>query len=108
MELNMNAHGFFAKLFDFSFKEFVALQIVKYLYILGLIIAGLSALGIAGKGLGSFRYDFLEGLVTLLLSPIAFILMAVFIRIALEALIATFRIAENTTKIVENQEGRGL
>ena len=104
----MNAQGFFAKLFDFSFKEFVALQIVKYLYILGLVFAGLSALGVAGKGITAFRYDFFEGLVTLLLSPVAFILMAVFIRIALEALIATFRIAENTTKLVENQENKGL
>jgi hypothetical protein len=30
----MNSGSFFGKLFDFSFKEFVTLQIIKYLYIL--------------------------------------------------------------------------
>lgn len=104
----MNAHGFFAKLFDFTFKEFITLQIVKYLYIIGLVFAGISALGIAGTGVSDLRYDFMEGLVKILLSPVAFILMAILIRLVLEALIATFRIAENTTKIVENQESRGL
>ena len=104
----MNAHGFFAKLFDFTFKEFITLQIVKYLYIIGLVFAGISALGIAGTGVSDLRYDFMEGFVKILLSPVAFILMAILIRLVLEALIATFRIAENTTKIVENHDSRGL
>lgn len=104
----MDAKGFFARLFDFSFKEFITLQIVKYLYIIGLVFAGISALGIAGTGVSDLRYDFMEGLVKILLSPVAFVLMSIFIRLVLEALVATFRIAENTTKIVENQGSNEL
>ncbi|PWW82165.1 hypothetical protein CR164_07480 [Prosthecochloris marina] len=104
----MNAHGFFSKLFDFTFKEFITLQIVKYLYIIGLVFAGISALGFAGAGISDLRYDVIAGLVKILLSPFAFALTAILIRLVLEALVATFRIAENTTKIVENQENKGL
>lgn len=106
--LIMNAHGFFSKLFDFTFKEFITLQIVKYLYIIGLVFAGISALGFAGAGISDLRYDVIAGLVKVVLSPFAFVLTAILIRLVLEALVATFRIAENTTKIVENQENKGL
>lgn len=104
----MDAKGFFARLFDFSFKEFITLQIVKYLYIIGLVFAGISALGIAGTGVSDLRYDFMGGFVKILLSPVAFVLLSILIRLVLEALVATFRIAENTTKIVENQGSKEL
>ncbi|MCW8795794.1 MAG: DUF4282 domain-containing protein [Chlorobium sp.] len=100
----MDAGSFFGKLFDFSFKEFIALQIVKYLYIIGIVIAGVSALGMIGSGFSTMQYSFLGGLFQVLLSPVAFLFMVVLTRLVLEALIATFRIAENTTKLVENRE----
>ncbi|NEX13564.1 MAG: hypothetical protein C1941_02490 [Prosthecochloris sp.] len=100
----MDAGNFFGKLFDFSFKEFIALQIVKYFYIIGIVIAGVSALGMIGSGFSTMQDWFLGGLFQVLLSPVAFLLMVVLTRLVLEALIATFRIAENTTKLVENRE----
>ncbi|MBF0586116.1 DUF4282 domain-containing protein [Prosthecochloris sp. N3] len=100
----MNTQGFFARLFDFSFSEFVSLQIVRYLYIIGVVMAAISALGMAFQAIGGMGNDFVGGLFQLLLSPIAFLLTCLVVRIALEALIATFRIAENTTRIVENLE----
>jgi len=39
-ELTMQNGSLFGKLFDFSFKEFITLQIVKYLYILGMVFVG--------------------------------------------------------------------
>ena len=100
----MDAGSFFGKLFDFSFKEFVSLQIVKYLYIIAIVLAGISALGMVITGFSNMQYLFLEGLVRVLLSPVFFILMVLFARLVLEALVATFRIAENTTKILEIKE----
>ena len=90
----MDTKGFFTRLFDFSFKEFIILQIVKYLYIIGLIFAG--------TGVLDLRYDFMEGFFKILLTPVAFLLMSILFRLVLEALAATFRIAENTTKIFEH------
>ncbi len=40
----MDTNTFFGKLFDFSFKEFITLQVIKYLYILGIVFAALYGL----------------------------------------------------------------
>ncbi|ASQ90010.1 hypothetical protein CHL67_02890 [Prosthecochloris sp. GSB1] len=100
----MDNGKFFGKLFDFSFKEFISLQIVKYLYIIGIVFAGLSALGMIGVGVSDMQYSFLGGLVKVLFSPVFFVLMVLVVRLVLEALVATFRIAENTTKLIEVEE----
>jgi hypothetical protein len=97
----MNKESFFSKLFDFSFKEFITLQIVKYLYILGIIFAVITALGMISGGFMAMKYDFGRGIFGILMSPLVFILLTLFSRLVLEALVATFRIAENTTKLVE-------
>ncbi len=97
----MDPHGFFGKLFDFSFKEFVTLQIVRYLYVLAILLSGVSALGMMVSGFSSMQYSFFGGLVRIVASPVSFILMVLFARVVLEALVATFRIAENTTRMVE-------
>ena len=100
----MNSNSFFGKLFDFSFKEFITLQIIKYLYILGIIFSAFTSLAFLIGGFASFKYSILKGLVTILFSPVIFILLTLSARLALEALVATFRIAENTTKLVEQGE----
>lgn len=47
------------------------------------------------------RYDFLKGITGVLLSPVTFILLIVLFRLLLEGIVAIFRIAENTTILVE-------
>ncbi|HWR00932.1 MAG TPA: DUF4282 domain-containing protein [Chlorobaculum sp.] len=97
----MNKDNFLGKLFDFSFKEFITLQIIKYIYIIGIIFAGFTAFGMIGTGFAVIREDFLRGILCILFSPVFFILLTLAARLVLEALVATFRIAENTTKLVE-------
>lgn len=98
----MEKESFFSKLFDFSFKEFITLQLIKYLFIIGVVFAGLTALGSLFGGISALKYDFGKGIVGILMSPLLFILITVLVRLALEAIVATFRIAENTSKLVEN------
>jgi hypothetical protein len=100
----MYTKKFLAKLFDFSFKEFITLQIIKYFFIIGIVFSALSALAILASGLSTMNYDFEKGAIGILISPIVFILLVLFIRLSLEALVATFRIAENTTKLVEQRD----
>lgn len=100
----MDTGTFFGKLFDFSFKEFITLQIIKYLYIIGIVVSAIFALGIAGGGFTAIKYDFGKGIFAILMSPVVFILATIFSRLVLEAIVATFRIAENTTKLVELEE----
>jgi len=104
----MDSHSFFGKLFDFSFKEFITLQIIKYLYVAGIIFAGISAGGMLIGGFAAFQYDAGRGILTILLSPVVFILLTLSARLVLEALVATFRIAENTTKLVEQGEHKSV
>ena len=99
----MEKVGFFSKLFDFSFKEFISLQIVKYLYIIGIVFSAVGALGMIANGFSDMQYSFFAGLAKVLFSPVVFILMVLLVRLVLEALVATFRIAENTTRLVEEK-----
>ena len=94
----MENHGFFKRLFDLSFKEFVTTKIVTLLFILAIVIAGLVSIGVLISGLsrgGAMAF------VSLIMAPIVFFLYVLFSRIWLEVLIVMFRIAENTTTLVE-------
>lgn len=90
--------GFISKLFDFSFSEFIAIQIVGVLYLLGVIVAALAALAIL---IGGFTQGFATGIGAVIVAPIVFFLYVIFIRIGLEAFIASIRTVENTRRMAE-------
>lgn len=95
--------GFFGKLFDMSFSEFVTTQLIKLLYILaiaGAVIGGLIFI-VAGFSNGAG-----VGILFLLLSPIIVTFYILMARIWLELIIVVFRIAENTSQLVKMKEGR--
>lgn len=90
--------GFFATLTDFSFTEFVTTKIIKILYGLGILSAGLIALLAVISG---FATGLAAGILMLILSPVIFVLFVIYARVSLEILIVIFRIAENTTEIAK-------
>ncbi len=100
----MDTSSFFGKLFDLSFKEFITLQIIKYLYVLGIIFSAFMAIVMLIGGFMQLRSDLGKAVFSILFSPVVFLLVTLSVRLALEALVATFRIAENTTKLVEQGE----
>ncbi len=100
----MDKNSFFGKLFDLSFKEFITLQIIKYLYVLGILFAAFMAIVILIGGFTQLSSDIGKGIFGILFSPVFFLIATLSVRLALEALVATFRIAENTTKLVEQGE----
>lgn len=95
----MENQSFFSKLFDMSFSRFVTPSIVQVVFMLGIIVAGLAALGIFGAlastagGVGA--------LLGIVVGVIAFIVYVVIARVSLEAIVALFRIAENTKVLAE-------
>jgi hypothetical protein len=96
MSTQPESTGFLSSLFDFSFSHFITAKIIRVLYGLFLILAGLGTLVMIVTGFGqSFGY----GVVLLILSPLAFLLAAMYFRVVLEVLIVIFRIAENVEKI---------
>jgi uncharacterized membrane protein len=95
----MQDKGFFTKIFDLTFSEFVTVKIIKVLFIIGIILATLGALGflISSFATGKF-FAIIMGLI---LSPIIWIVYVIMIRVWLEIIIVIFRIAENTTELVQ-------
>jgi len=93
--------GFFGRLFDFSFEEFITLSIIKILYVLFVIAAGLAALGIFVAFASQGGATLVAGLIA---APIGFLLYVIMARVWLELLIVIFRIADNTAEIA--RQGR--
>ena len=95
--------GFVGSLFDVSFSSFVTPTIIKVVYILVMILAGLGALAVAFTG---FTYSVVFGLITLIiLAPLGFFVELALWRIALEIFMVIFRIGDD---IHAMRDGGGL
>ncbi len=92
--------GLFGSLFDLSFSELVTTKIVKILYIIAIVLSGLTALSM-------IIMSFVDSApVLLILSPIVLFFLILFARISLEFIIVVFKIAENTSYLV-NKDSNG-
>jgi hypothetical protein len=80
-------------LFDFTFEKFITPSIVKIVYIVVIVMAGLMWLGFTIGGLSSGIGGFLFGLI---FGGLAAVLMVLFYRIFLELTMILFRIHDNT------------
>ena len=92
--------GFFARLFDFSFEEFITPSIIKVLFIIAMVVIGLSVLGgiivgfmsSAGLGVAALIGGLIFGFFALL-----------YARVILEVFIVFFRIRDNTEEIANSK-----
>jgi hypothetical protein len=99
----MDSKGFFSGLFDFSFTSLITPRIVQIIYVLGLVVAGLSALAFLFTG---FASGGAAAALALILSPIIFLVSAVFFRVYLEVVMVLFKIADNTSIMARDQDRR--
>ncbi len=95
--------GFFRKLFDTSFSEFITPTIIRVLYILILVMITIGALivfiaGLARGGSGA--------LVSLIVVPIGYLIYVILARVYMEILIVLFRIHESAAEIARNTRNR--
>lgn len=97
----MHEKGFFARLFDFSFSEFITTSIIKIIFALVVVFSAIAVLMMLVTG---FRGGALTGILALILSPLAFLLYVLLGRVWCELIIVVFRIAENTGRLVERQD----
>ena len=95
--------GFFGSLFDLTVASFITTKIIKVLYVLAIIIAGLIALAYV---IFAFAADPVLGLLTLvILAPLGFLLYVIYTRVFLELIMVIFRIMETNTELVQLQRG---
>ena len=99
----MDHQGLLGSIFDLSFTEFITIRIIKFLFILGIIFAAIGTLVLIVTG---FSNGIGAGIVSLVLSPLIFLVYVLLARIWCEMILVIFRIAENTGRLVE-QGNRG-
>jgi len=97
----MDGKSSLGMLFDLSFTEFVTTRVIKVLFIIGVIAAAIGSLVFLWSGI---RSGFGRGLLTLVLTPVIFLLWTLGARIWCELIIVAFRIAENTSRLVEQRK----
>jgi hypothetical protein len=87
--------GFFERLLDFSFQSFITLKYAKLLYGLHLLLGLIVGTWYVFNG---FQASTSQGLLTLLLAVVGYFLWILYVRVALEFLVAIFRTAENIAR----------
>ncbi len=95
--------GFFKTLMDFSFSNLIAPKVVKFLYVVGIIVCAFTSLSMVVTG---FATSVASGFLLLIFSPVFFVLMVIMARIYLEIIIVIFRIAEDLRKIANASEAK--
>lgn len=102
-----NDKGFFGSLFDFSFDNFIAPKLVKFLYVLALILISLFSViyiivGFAAMASGEDA-GALYGLIIIIFTPIGWFLFVMGARLQLELVIVMFKISEDIKDIRDSR-----
>jgi hypothetical protein len=97
-EFIMSDKGSIGMLFDLSFSEFITTRVIKFLFVLGVVFA---AIGTIALIVGGFSAGAGKGFLSLILSPLVFLLYVLAARIWCEMVMVLFRIAENTSRLVD-------
>ena len=92
------AKGFIGALFDLSFTNFITTKIIKFMYIVAIVVCALYALAMVGA---AFSSNSMLGLGALIVSPLLFLLFVVLARIYMELVIVIFRGAEHLAEIAK-------
>jgi hypothetical protein len=92
--------GFWAKFFDLSFSEFVTPSVIRVLFILFLVLIGLSVIGGVING---FLWSPALGVFALIGGLIGGFVSLILARVFLEIVIVFFHIDENTREIVKSK-----
>lgn len=93
--------GFFAGLFDLSFRHFITIRIIKVLYVLAIVSSVLIGLAMLFTGFGMLGYGVGAGLFQILFAPFVTLFGIIWSRVLLEIVVVLFSIADNTTTLVE-------
>ena len=101
----MPTQGFLASLFDVSFSSLITTRVMKILYILSMVLIGLTALFFVASVF--YSGGAVAGLfVLVVIAPFVSLLYLVYVRVLLEIVIAIFRIMETNVELVALQRAQ--
>jgi hypothetical protein len=89
--------GILPALKDLSFSQFITVSLVKFIYVLGLILLALGFVFAVFSGLSQG----FGGIIYVLGAVIGFVLGVLWLRVTLEMVVVVFRIADNTAVIAK-------
>ena len=90
--------GEIKNIFDFSFKTFITIKVLRIIYWVQVMLGGGIAVVFIYYG---FQESIVLGIVTVIIAPIAFLIYAVLLRVIIEIIIVIFKIAGYTKQISE-------
>ncbi|MCC5808411.1 MAG: DUF4282 domain-containing protein [Opitutales bacterium] len=100
MDPAKDPRGFFEALFDLSFSRFITTQMIRLLFILGLVVIAVSYVSAV---VAAFAAHVSTGLLVMfILGPVMAFVQIVFLRVALELVIVAFRTMEAAREIARN------
>jgi len=96
--------NFLGRLFDLSFTTFITPMLVRALFILGLVVALIIAVG--AVAVAFFESGIWAGIWALIWAPVWLLVVAVILRIWMEICIVLFRVAQASIEIARNTKPR--
>lgn len=93
--------SFLSSLFDFSFQTMITPRIIKLLYVLVIVGAGLTGLALLAAGLTSLEFAGPRAIILVLMGPVSFLVTAVYGRVLLEVIVIFFKMGDEVSQIRE-------
>jgi len=90
------AKGFFARLFDLSFKSYVTPSVVRFLFVVAIVLSAITWIGLI---ITAFSANVGLGILAILLGWIIPLLLIILYRMGMEISVAIINIAEHTARI---------
>jgi Domain of unknown function (DUF4282) len=100
----LNKVDFLRRLFDFSFGQLISLKMIRFLYALSILSAGIIALSVVILGL---KISMGFGMIAFFIgAPLIFLLSVVSCRIFLEMALLVFHLSDPLDKMEEKQKSK--
>lgn len=96
--------GFFESLMDTRFDHLITPKLIRFLYIVSMIVLAVGALAVIVSG---FVDSIGSGILLLILAPIGALIYLIVVRLWLELIIVTFKIREAADSIADNTRRPG-
>jgi hypothetical protein len=96
--------GFFESLKDTRFNNLITPKLVRFLYIVSVVVLGIGAIVFVISG---FAHSAGTGVITLIVAPIIAFIYLILVRLYLELIVVTFKIRDAAERVAENTTKQG-
>lgn len=102
---NQSPGGFFEALMDTRFDHLITPSLIRFLYVVAMIVLTLGALAVI---IGGFAESAGTGIVLLILAPIGALIYLIVTRLWLELIVVAFKIRDAAEEVAVNTRKPGL